>query len=331
MHIKKCVYSLLSQTLDNIEVLAINDGSSDKSLEILRKISIKDSRLRVFSQDNSGPSTARNVGLRQVLGKYVAFLDADDWLETNALERLKEHLHKNNQPDIVMFNNFINLKKKNKPFLTTGIYSKLEMMTHIYPRLIESLNKDKGSALRSSVWLRIFKSDLIIDKVWFKENLINNEDLVFCLEATLRAKSFSYLGEHYLHHNCLTRDSISRGYVKNSFKKMKPLFNILTCIDSECDDFDFLPQIKARVLRTVIFCFENEFHKNNLKSFIKKYKYLNSIMNDKQVRLYLKGVSVGREKSKVLYVFLLKYKFTLPMMFFAKYRSFKQQKRVAYV
>lgn len=80
-----CIESLLSQTLNSFEVLLINDGSQDRSLEICKQYAVSDNRIRVFNKENGGVSSARNVGLQNVKGKWLTFVDADDILKPNAL------------------------------------------------------------------------------------------------------------------------------------------------------------------------------------------------------------------------------------------------------
>lgn len=76
----KCVASLVGQTWRNIEILLIDDGSTDHSLQACREFAARDARVRVFSQQNAGPAAARNVGLAEAQGDYIAFCDSDDWM-----------------------------------------------------------------------------------------------------------------------------------------------------------------------------------------------------------------------------------------------------------
>ena len=84
----KCLDSILAQSFKNFELLLVDDGSTDTSLEIIWEYAKKDKRVRVFHQENAGVSAARNYGLREAFGKWVAFVDSDDWLNQNFLEEL---------------------------------------------------------------------------------------------------------------------------------------------------------------------------------------------------------------------------------------------------
>ena len=79
--LEKCVNSIIEQSYSNIEILLINDGSTDKTLEICKKIEKIDNRVRVIDKKNEGVSKTRNLGLENATGKYIKFVDSDDWLE----------------------------------------------------------------------------------------------------------------------------------------------------------------------------------------------------------------------------------------------------------
>ena len=91
--LKRCVDSILKQSYADWELLLVNDGSTDGSAEICRQYELVDSRIRVFNKVNGGASSARNMGLDNARGEWVAFCDADDWVDENWLEMFAAHLH----------------------------------------------------------------------------------------------------------------------------------------------------------------------------------------------------------------------------------------------
>lgn len=92
-YLRDCLDSVLAQTCTDWEAVCVNDGSTDDSLSILREYAAKDKRIRIIDQPNGGAGTARNAGIHIAQGEYIFFLDADDWIVPDALERLSNHLY----------------------------------------------------------------------------------------------------------------------------------------------------------------------------------------------------------------------------------------------
>lgn len=99
-YLNKCLESLINQTLSDIEIICINDGSTDNSLKILQEYAQKDSRIRIIDKKNEGQGKARNLGIELANGEYLAFVDSDDWCELNMYEELYITA-KNNDADLV--------------------------------------------------------------------------------------------------------------------------------------------------------------------------------------------------------------------------------------
>ena len=93
-YIEQTIEDLITQTYQNIEIIMINDGSVDKSEDIVRKYAREDDRIKVISIENQGPSKARNVGLDLATGDYIRFVDADDRIPRDSIEQQSEALHR---------------------------------------------------------------------------------------------------------------------------------------------------------------------------------------------------------------------------------------------
>lgn len=95
-YLKKCLNSLIEQTYENIEIIVVDDGSKDNSLEIAKEIAKKDNRIKIYSKENGGLSSARNYGIQKSSGKYIGFIDSDDYASKNMFSTLIEMLEDNN-------------------------------------------------------------------------------------------------------------------------------------------------------------------------------------------------------------------------------------------
>lgn len=93
-YLARCLDSVLSQTYGNLEIITVDDGSTDRSPEILKEYAAKDKRIKIISKENGGASTARNMGIEAAAGSYIGFMDADDWAEEGMYEALYNYLSK---------------------------------------------------------------------------------------------------------------------------------------------------------------------------------------------------------------------------------------------
>jgi glycosyltransferase involved in cell wall biosynthesis len=94
-YLEKCLVSLINQTYKNIEIIVINDGSTDGSLDIAKQLAKRDSRVKVYSKKNGGLSSARNHGIEKASGEYIGFVDSDDYIDCNMYSYLYDALEKN--------------------------------------------------------------------------------------------------------------------------------------------------------------------------------------------------------------------------------------------
>lgn len=97
-YLERCIDSILAQTYQNIEVLMVDDGSTDGTSELVDEIALKDSRIRVFHKENGGSSSARNLAMREAKGQYFSFIDSDDYIEPDMMEKLYQAIQTSGMP-----------------------------------------------------------------------------------------------------------------------------------------------------------------------------------------------------------------------------------------
>ena len=187
-YLERCLDSVTGQTLKDIEIILVNDGSTDGSPEICEKYAKEDSRIRIVTQKNSGLACARNTGLRYVTGEYVGFVDSDDWVDLKFFEKLYRYA-KNYDADIA-YADFVR-KGKNKHKLRMK-FSGVEVSENINDKIRRCKNLTLGC-----VWNKIYRRKLIFDNnLTFPDRLF--EDGLFSMQAIFYAnKTVSVPGVFY--------------------------------------------------------------------------------------------------------------------------------------
>ncbi len=210
-YIERCVKSVLEQTYQDIELIIVDDGSSDSSGKICDNLAQIDLRIKVIHQDNGGVSKARNVGLENATGQLVSFIDSDDWIESDLYSRAVSEFDKD--IDIVAFCG--RKKYQNKDDKGYSTIKKAESISNI-----EAINRMNYSQnLVAGVCLFIYRRE-IIGNNRFPRDVIIGEDYAFNINVLLGAKRvylLPYCGYNYFQRS----DSVSyRGYQGKSDKIM---------------------------------------------------------------------------------------------------------------
>ena len=123
-YLPQCLDSIVTQTLSDIEIILVNDGSTDQAGEICKEYAAGDSRIRFLDQENRGPSSARNAGLEVAKGEHIGFVDSDDWIEPHMYERLVQ-IATEHDCDIVWANVYRNESEKQQPFWESGLFERI--------------------------------------------------------------------------------------------------------------------------------------------------------------------------------------------------------------
>ncbi len=196
-YLRECLDSICSQTLKNIEIICINDGSTDGSLNILQEYSKQDKRISVYSQTNSGQSAARNEGIKRAVGKYLYFMDSDDVLNVSALEILC-HEAESKQLDVVYFDgqsfsddeNLDEEEIKKFYYIRKHKYSK---ETYTGQELMSSMVAN--GEYKESPCLQLIRTEHFIkNNLWFYAGIIH-EDNLFNYKCMLLAERVSHVPE----------------------------------------------------------------------------------------------------------------------------------------
>lgn len=315
-YLRQCLDSVINQKFHDMEIILVNDGSTDDSLSICQEYREKDKRIVLIDQKNAGLAAARQAGLEYAGGEYVTFVDSDDWLEVEMYEKMYQAAAESGA-EIVFCNVYRNESKKEAPYLPSGFYDRQAMIQNIFPRLLAGFDKDGcENTIRWCNWLRLYKKSLI-DKnhIRFDKRFRRSQDLPFTFECTLHAGSYYYLGEDYLYHNRMNYDSLSKGYTKNMWQLIKPLILYLQNVVDNYQEYDFQEQMNRRAALFVFECCENENKPNNKRKLWQRLKTIREIMHDSDAKRWVKEMNVEGMR-KVNKIYALCFKFHLPIVFY---------------
>jgi glycosyltransferase involved in cell wall biosynthesis len=212
-YLDECLHSVIKQTYKNIEIILVDDGSTDKSGKICDEYTEVDSRIKLIHKTNEGVSVARNTGIELSTGEWIMFVDADDWIETDIVEKLLESIKIYNA-DICYCNYYI--VEKNRQILRN--FEGNNQNEHI------NFNPKFYRQAFASVYSKLYRRSLLINKdVRFIKNLKVNEDIVFNLHVFDFNPKVCYC-DAVLYHYRMSASSVTHAF---DFKAMGTLATVV--------------------------------------------------------------------------------------------------------
>lgn len=215
--LKKCIESIISQTYSNIEIILVNDGSKDTSLNIMKEYKEKDSRIIMISQPNKGVSGARNTGIKNATGDYITFIDSDDYIEKDMLEETI-NIFKKYDCDVVRNNYKLAYKGGNVKF-KDELEEEKNTLVEMKTQRNSIIKKVLLGKVQSYSWLLTIKSEIIKkNQLLFDEDILFMEDIVFLMRLLFVADNIFFYNEpkyyyYQSNNNSLTKNQTS--YIKN--------------------------------------------------------------------------------------------------------------------
>ena len=276
LYIDRCINSIINQTYKNIEVIVINDGSIDDTLEKIKKYNVK-----IINLKNSGVSVARNKGLDIATGDYITFIDSDDYIDSDYISSVYDIIKKKDY-DIIETSLKFEIKIKNKMYLYKEYNSKETISNNFNKEFFEN-------ELRYVIG--VFYKKSIINSLRFNNNIRCYEDGLFNLEVKLNSKSY-YLYPLYKYHYVQYFNSLSKTISDKHLDYNKVMKMLYDKYNSNIDLFEFVNNIIGNnVLAIVLFklpYFKNKniYRKEMIKNlklyaplYYKKHKFVIFILN----------------------------------------------------
>lgn len=296
-YIESTIESIINQSYKALEIILVNDGSTDKTYQICSKLALQDKRIRVIDIKNQGVSNARNIGILASNGTYLQFVDSDDYLEESMVEKMVKSMELNNVDMVICGFKHITLDKEilKKCCYNNNVKCNNEEMCEEFMKLYET-------TLLHSMWNKLFKREIIIsNKIFCNNEWSIFEDLYFNIEALKAAKSYMILNEclyQYVQHNT---NSLMKKYNYNIFEIKKETFKNIRNYFVENNIYEkYKYRLEGSYVEHIIGTTINEFNKQNKIDFKCKIKRIKEILNDVENKKILYNLEFENKRHNIM-------------------------------
>ncbi|WP_434798699.1 glycosyltransferase family 2 protein [Terrisporobacter vanillatitrophus] len=297
-YIEKCIQSILNQSYKNIEIIIINDGSKDSSDEIITKLEKLDSRIKYIKQENSGPSQARNNGIRVSSGKYLMFVDSDDSINENYVELMVNKIEEK-EYDVVCCG------YKDISIYGTIDYTDFPDDNKLLDRQGFMMKVLKGTG--GVLWSKIFRKEIINKyNIAMDKNIFMSEDLIFVLKYCSYCNDFGFINNYLYNYNRLNEYSISanvtKDYINNYIDVCKHIDEIL--LFNKFDKNQINKIISERLQSTILNIIDSESIKIKEKGIINVEKSIKQVISLDYIKQYKSSFKTNSKLNKPCICFL---------------------------
>lgn len=304
-YLSRCLESLINQSLLNIEVIAVNDGSTDQSIEILKQYAMGDKRILIIDKQNGGVSSARNEGLKVAKGEYIGFVDPDDWIDLKMYETMYK-VAKKDHAEVVMCTYIREFRShsKEKKFnhLPCKVNNRGDEVKKILRRLIGPINDEIANPelldAWGSVWSKIYRADIIKKNDIHFVDLLEigtNEDSLFNIQVFNHVNSFVFINKPYYHYWRENSTSVTSKYKP---KLINQWFNLYQKIESIIKEKnltnEFYIALNNRICLNTLGLGLNTISRANPSSILMKIKIIHSILNDDRIKRSFKQLKLSQ-------------------------------------
>lgn len=268
-YIQKAIKSVIEQSLNEVEIIVVNDGSTDKTKEKIEELSKYDQRIKLINLSNGGVSRARNVGINLAKGEYILFLDGDDWISKDCLEELYKKAKRDNL-DLLVFN-----------YTKVSCNNMEEYKFNVKDEIIsgrQALKETLVDKMTPSMCNKFISRKILSGDMRFEEDIAMGEDLLLSTKICSIADRVGKINKSYYYYY-MREDSVTNKVtekifsIKNSIDRIEEYLKKEELLNDNIEEVEFLKFIHLYFYRVIV----GNMHDNMHKCFFNNYKYLNNI------------------------------------------------------
>lgn len=323
-YLKKCLESVINQTYVNLEIILINDASTDNSEKICKEYCLKDNRIKLFNNCSGSAGLSRNYGLEKSNGKYVIFIDSDDYIELNMCEKLYKTIVDNYSDVCFCGYNIVDKTTKNRVFMNgkkIQNYSKSEIENSVINNTIYVYSK-KNQLPLYAVWNGIYNLEIINKNSnrFLNENKYFSEDSIFNYEYLRNCSKITIINDALYNHTIYNKDSICNRY-NERYNCIDDWYNYIIDISKKKKTEGLIKVLNERYVTISVSRIKQEVLLSK-KNVNEKLSIIKKIINNHILEESLKNINMNykNRKQKIL-LFLIKHKFEKLIYIFIKLRT----------
>ncbi|MDD5924225.1 MAG: glycosyltransferase family A protein [Clostridia bacterium] len=290
-YLSKCLDSVVNQTYKNLEIICINDGSTDNCLGVLQKYQKQDDRIIIIDKENTGLSDTRNVGTARATGEYLMYIDSDDWIDIDTCEVALENIIKE-EADLVYWNYIREYGNKTRIKNISGddrIVYYGESMNHLYRRLFglygKELSRPDNADTIVTAWGKLYRTEIIKESkaIFVDTRKIGTEDMLFNVYVFKYIKKAVYLPNYFNHYRKDNESALTRRFKENLWNQWNTLHRMVSeYLEENIEDDTFRIALNNRICMSVIGLGMNNLL--NKSGFIVRYKMLKRMICSREYK-----------------------------------------------
>lgn len=228
-YLNQCIDSVINQSYHNLDIVLVDDGSKDNSSSICDVYAQKDARVQVIHKTNGGLISAWKTGVEYSKGKYLLFIDSDDWLDLDMIEQLLSYVD-GSCKELICSNYIIEKEKDKTPVkqkMAPGVYNRKQLESVLFPELFGSENR----MIHSSRCMKLISKELVLDNMHYcNPKVTMAEDLTIIFPVILDAERIVVVEDGYYYHYRYVSESMAHHYDKKLYDKIALLYQVISSI-----------------------------------------------------------------------------------------------------